>query len=164
MLAIPPSNSGGKYKKRKTPHIAELQHHAKAKFISYCNHAAAALKAAGAVMELPKELCIHPPPWFMLYDSGANMHVLLDSILLAYGFESHAYMGWGGKGKSDRCILRGQLWGVTWIRMSGTWMKTIIHSGHLNVWCLQQLVCYSQVYKLDSKAIRQWSMGLHLVF
>jgi len=129
MLALPPSTLGGKHKKRKTPRIAKLQHDAKAKFTSYCNHAAAALKAAGAVMELPKELCIHPPPWFMLYDSGANMHVLLDSTLLAYGFESHAHMGWGGKGKSDRCILRGQLWGVTWIRMSGTWMKTIIHSG-----------------------------------
>ena len=58
------------------------------------------------------------------------MHIILDQIMLAYGFESNAIMGWGGQDKGDRCIAKGQLFGTTWTYSpSEGWVKVILHSG-----------------------------------
>ena len=91
---------------------------------------AAYSKAAGKTLDLPPELHQTPPAWWMLYDSGASMHIILDQIMLAYGFESNAIMGWGGQDKGDRCIAKGQLFGTTWTYSpSEGWVKVILHSG-----------------------------------
>jgi hypothetical protein len=64
--------------------------------------------AAGKTLDLPPELHQTQTAWWMLYDSesGASIHIILDLIMLAYGFESNAIMGWGGQDsdKGDRCI------------------------------------------------------------
>jgi hypothetical protein len=85
---------------------------------------AAYSKTAGKTLDLPPELHQTPPAWWLLYDSGASMHIILDLIMLAYGFESNAIMGWGGQDKCDRCIAKGQLFGTAWTYSpSEGWVK-----------------------------------------
>ena len=67
---------------------------------------AAYSKAAGKTLDLPPELHQTPPAWWMLYDSGASMHIILDQIMLAYGFESNAIMGWGGQDRAIGVLLK----------------------------------------------------------
>ena len=76
---------------------------------------------------LPKELAISPPEWFLLADSGANVHVLYDRTLLAFEKEANRFLGWGRGG--DTCIAVGQLCCVTYMLHNNRWEKIVLHSG-----------------------------------
>lgn len=76
---------------------------------------------------LPQELANAVPEWFMLVDGGANVHVLYNTILLAFKRDQHSPINWGGG--SDMCIATGQLCGCVWMLADGIWTKIVIHSG-----------------------------------
>ena len=76
---------------------------------------------------LPQELALAVPEWFMLVDGGANVHVLYNTILLAFKRDQHSPINWGGG--SDMCIATGQLCGCVWMLADGIWTKIVIHSG-----------------------------------
>lgn len=76
---------------------------------------------------LPRELAHAVPEWFMLVDGGANVHVLYNTILLAFKRDQHSPINWGGG--SDMCIATGQLCGCVWMLADGIWTKIVIHSG-----------------------------------
>jgi len=58
---------------------------------------------------LPLELHQSPPDYFLLIDSGANVHVVWDRNLLAYAREHFSNVQWGIVHATSACIAIGHL-------------------------------------------------------
>ena len=87
-----------------------------------------------ASSELPQELNATPPEYFLLVDSGANVHVLWDQCLLAHVTEQNSIISWGGP-QASTCIAIGWLTVVTFCKsVTGSWNKVILTSGTHDTW------------------------------
>ena len=92
------------------------------------------LEVLSASTELPQELRITPPEYFLLVDSGANVHVLWDQCLLAHVTEQNSIINWGGP-QASTCIAIGWLTIVTFCKsVTGSWKKVILTSGTHDTW------------------------------
>ena len=89
-------------------------------------------KRIAAMGFLPRELEQTIPEYFMLVDTGANIHIFWDDVCLAYKTASHRSLSWGAG--IDYCVATGQLCGCVWIlnTTSNAWSFVMIHSGQPN--------------------------------
>ena len=89
-------------------------------------------KRIAAMGFLPRELEQTIPEYFMLVDTGANIHIFWDDVCMAYKTASHRSLSWGAG--IDYCVATGQLCGCVWIlnTTSNAWSFVMIHSGQPN--------------------------------
>ena len=85
---------------------------------------------------LPTEIRQLIPSWFLVVDSGAQVHVPLTLIILAHVQDGgQRRMNWGGKDHHGRCTNFGWLTGVTYIRSpDNVWAKHLITTGVPDAW------------------------------
>ena len=85
-------------------------------------------------VNLPIELHVTPSEYFLLVDSGANIHVLWDRILAAHHTEQNSVIGWSGP-QTSPCVAIGWVAIVTYCKIkSGTGDKIILTSGTKDTW------------------------------
>ena len=96
-------------------------------------HVVAALSAS---FGLPRALREHPPDHFLLCDSGANINVLWDNVLIAYLLEHNSKLQWGGERATSACIGIGHLVCVvhTVDLKDNSSSQIILNSGATNAW------------------------------
>ena len=75
-----------------------------------------------------------------MVDSGAQVHVLFDTLMLAHIEDGKQRMiKWGGEGKFGRCTHVGWLCGVTQVRdRNGKWSKRLLCSGTNDAWAVPE--------------------------
>jgi hypothetical protein len=80
------------------------------------------------------------PEYFLVVDSGAQVHVLFDTLMLAHIEDGKQRMiKWGGEGKFGRCTHVGWLCGVTQVRdRNGKWSKRLLCSGTNDAWAVPE--------------------------
>jgi hypothetical protein len=85
---------------------------------------------------IPTEIRQLIPSWFLVVDSGAQVHVLLTLIMLAHVQDGgQRLIKWGGKGHHGRCTHFGWLTGVTYIHSpADVWTKHLITTGVPDAW------------------------------
>ena len=85
---------------------------------------------------LPLELHQSPPDYFLLIDSGANVHVVWDRSLLAYAREHFSNVQWGSVHATSACIAIGHLhctvFGLN--EDCNAWHKIVLDSGSFDTW------------------------------
>ena len=100
------------------------------------DYVASLLDILGLCQGLPLELHQTPPDYFLLVDTGANVHVVWEIILLAYAQERNTHVQWGGLSATSACIAIGHLFATVFALTfdDSAWHKIIVNSGDLDTW------------------------------